>query len=364
MNKEKLSFLIKKYNITTWKVITGVLILLLVATRLLVQGNANFKPVAFIFGVYADLLMLIVKALLSITDLNVAFDFTIHEIIGQVETLKIGRFFFSINQIASIFIICLVTKSPIKNKLFAFFIGFVAITIYNSLRIFSHLLYPETTSLHHWFSNIVLIPRWLIVLGFAWYFWRKYPSIINYLKSKFRFSDDFIKAAFIKVALIILIYHLVVIITFNDYFFINGQHLIDLVLSTSKLVLDLMGYESWINHRLIYGQKASLYMDDACIGINLMFLFAAFIYIMPGAAKHKWWFIPLGLVFIIALNCLRVILIFINLTNNATYSIPLEIHDLFTYPVLVLAFFMWMIWINKFMNKGKMPQSEKSVVAQ
>ena len=364
MSKEKLSFYIKKYNITTWKVIVGILILLLVATRFLVQDNASLQPITWIFSIYADLLMLTVKALLSVTQLTVTFDFFSHQIIGQVETLKIDRFFFSINQIASIFIICLVTKTPIKSKLLAFIIGLLAVTFYNSLRIFLHLLIPETTSLHHWFSNILLIPRWLIVLIFAWFFWKKFPSILDNIKARFKFSDNFIQSAFIRIAVIIVIYHLVVIITFNDYFFINGQHLIDLVLAVSKFILDILGYESWINHRLIYGNSASLYMDDACVGMNLMFLFAAFIYIMPGASKHKWWFIPLGLVFIIALNCLRVILIFINLTNNTTYSIPLEIHDLFTYPVLVVTFFMWMIWINKFMNKEKSPKLEKDDVSE
>ncbi|NJO88362.1 MAG: hypothetical protein HC831_04875 [Chloroflexia bacterium] len=104
---------------------------------------------------------------------------------------------------------------------------------------------------------------------------------------KFKLSNDFINSAFVKLGIIIVVYHLVVIIAFNNYFFISGQHLIDLVLGTSKFVLDLLGYESWINHRLIYGYKASLYMDDACLGIGLMFFFAAFIYVLPGAAKHN-----------------------------------------------------------------------------
>jgi exosortase/archaeosortase family protein len=348
MSKEKLSLLIKKYNITPWKVIVAVLILLLIVIRFLVQNKATLEPVEYIFGLYADFLMVNVKALLSMFNHKVTFNFPTHEIIGAVETLKIDRFFFSINQIAIFFLICLITKSPVKDKLIYFLIGFLIFTFYNSLRILVHVLVPETATVHHWLFNTVLIFRWLIVLIFAWVFWKKYTSVLDYLKTKLKLSDSFIKSAFIKLAVIIIVYHFVVIIAFNDYFFISGQHLIDLVLGTSKFVLDLMGYESWINHRLIYGYTASLYMDDACLGIGLMFFFAAFIYVLPGAAKNKWWFIPLGLAIIIALNCVRVILIFVNLTNNASYTIPLEIHDLFTYPVLVVTFFMWMIWINKF----------------
>ncbi len=348
MSKEKLSLFIKKYNITPWKVIVTVLILLLIAARFLVQNKTTLKPIEYIFGLYADILMVNVKALLSIFSHKVTFSFPTHEIIGPIETLKIDRFFFSINQIASIFLICLITKSPIKDKLIYFFAGFLILTFYNSLRIFAHVLVPETATVHHWLFNFVLIFRWFIVLIIVWFFWRKYPSVLDYLKTKLKLSDSFVKSAFIKLSVIVIVYHLVVIIAFNDYFFINGQHLIDLVLGASKLVLDMMGYESWINHRLIYGYSASLYMDDSCLGIDLMFFFAAFVYILPGATKNKWWFVPMGIAIIIALNCVRVILIFVNLTNNTTYTIPLEIHDLFTYPVLVFTFFMWTIWINKF----------------
>ncbi len=364
MSKEKLSIIIKKYNITPWKVIVAILILSLIIVRFLLQNKASLKPVEYIFGLYSDFLMVNVKALLSIFGHEANFSFPTHEIIGAIETLKIDRFFFSINQITIFFLICLVTKSPVKDKLVYFFVGFLIFTFYNSLRIFVHVLVPETATVHHWLFNIVLIPRWLIVLFFTWHFWNKYPSVLNYLQTKLKLSDSFIKSAFVKLSIIIVVYHLVAIIAFNDFFIINGQHLINLVLGTSKFFLDLMGYESWINHRLIYGYSASLYMDDACLGIGLMFFFAAFIYVLPGSAKNKLWFIPVGIAVIIILNCARVILIFVNLTNNTTYTIPLEIHDLFTYPVLVVTFFMWMIWINKFMNKGKMPQSEKSVVAQ
>lgn len=116
-----------------------------------------------------------------------------------------------------------------------------------------------------------------------------------------------------------------------------------------------MGYESIINGRLIFYNGVSLYMDDACLGINLMFLFAAFIVVLPGSAKHKLWFIPSGIFIIILLNCLRAILIFVHISEHKTYNLPLEIHDLFTYPVLVFTFFMWYIWLNKFFRPQRIP---------
>ncbi|NJO88361.1 MAG: hypothetical protein HC831_04870 [Chloroflexia bacterium] len=94
MSKEKLSVLIKKYNITLWKVIVAVLILLLVIVRFLIQSKVTIKPIEYIFGFYADFLMVNVKALLSIFGYKVTFSFSTHEIIGTIETLKVDRFSF------------------------------------------------------------------------------------------------------------------------------------------------------------------------------------------------------------------------------------------------------------------------------
>jgi exosortase/archaeosortase family protein len=208
-------------------------------------------------------------------------------------------------------------------------------------------------SVHNWLFNLLLIPRWLIVLFFIYYYWNKFPEIKGVIERKFDFSSELLRYTFIKIALIVVIYQLFIIITFNNYFYLNGTHLIWLILNTSKYLIQFLGYNCLISNRIIYGDNASLYMDDACLGIDLMFLFASFIVVIPGKIKHKIWFIPLGILIILLLNCLRVVLIFVNLSKNRSYSLPLEIHDLFTYPVLIFTLLLWIIWINKFLIKKK-----------
>jgi exosortase/archaeosortase family protein len=241
-----------------------------------------------------------------------------------------------------------VAKSPFVNKAVSFLIFFIIISFYNSVRISLHAIYPQTATVHNWFFNLVLIPRWLLVVGFAWYYWKKFPTPIEWLKKRFGFEQTYIRNTFVKIALLVLVYYIVIILTFNNLIFLNGDLLISFILKTSKYFIELLGYQCWIDNRLIYSTKVSLYMDDACIGINLMFLFAAFISLLPGALKHKLWYIPSGLIIIILLNCLRVVFIFINMSRSGSYTLFMDVHDLYTYPVLVFTFLMWMIWINKF----------------
>jgi exosortase/archaeosortase family protein len=169
--------------------------------------------------------------------------------------------------------------------------------------------------------------------------------------NKFNFSEKLIHQSFIKIGCIVILYYFVVIIAFKNLFFINGSLLVDFVLNTSKYWLDNFGYPATVSGKYISGPGAVLYMDDACLGIDLMFLFASFIGMMPGPVRHKIWFIPLGISAIIIMNCLRVILIFVNTTNHNGYTLPFEIHDVFTYPVLVFTFSMWVIWINRFYKR-------------
>ena len=358
MMKVKIPKFFEKNNISTKKIIVISVLIILFVLRYLIQEKIMIKPIQFIFHIYADFLIANTKIILYFFKSNLQYDYANNLIINNLSILKIDRFYFSSNQIITAFIIILITKSPTYNKIKAFLFVFLILTLYNSLRISLHAAYPSTISVHNWFFNLVLIPRWLIVLIFVHIYWTKFPEIKEQIKRKFNFSEKLLRYTFVKIAFIIVIYHLVVIITFNNYFIINGSMLISFILKLSKYFIDLIGYTCFVNNRFIYGTNASLYMDDACLGIDLMFLFASFIVIIPGPIKHKFWYIPMGLIIIVLLNCARVILIFINLTEHLRYSIPFEIHDIFTYPVLVFTLFLWIIWINKFLKQIQNPEKE------
>ncbi|MFN8255575.1 MAG: exosortase/archaeosortase family protein [Bacteroidales bacterium] len=350
-----------KVNLSAGKIFLSFLILAIIATKILLHKRIEIIPVSYFLNLYSDILIAISQVLLQFSNTTLIFNYESHQIINSLHTIKVDVFYFSVNQILTAILIILITKSPIKFKILYLIFTMLIFTVYNSIRLSLHVLWPETISVHHWIFNIFLIPRWLLVLLIVHLYWKKFPSLKELIMNKFNFSNKFIHQSFIKIACLVILYYFVVIIAFNNFFFINGRLLVDFVLNTSKYWLENFGYPATVSGKYITGPGAVLYMDDACLGIDLMFLFASFIGMMPGPVRHKIWFIPTGISVIIILNCLRVILIFVNTTNHNGYTLPFEIHDVFTYPVLVFTFLMWVIWINRFYKRN---QVEQKVLSQ
>lgn len=347
----KIENIIKKYNISPNKVIVAIFLIIIILLSILVRNNIHSVIFTKISNVYSDFLILSVK-LFSNHSHNLTFDLVKNQILSANFKIHITRFYFSLFQIISIFILVIITKSPFKNKILIFFIGFVTITLYNILRILFHAYFPSTISTHNLWFNLILIPRWLIVIAFVYFYWQKFPNIRDFLRTKLKFDNKYYKRFIYTLSILVVAYYLIVILMFNDYIFLNGSLLIKTVLNSSKSILHYFGFQTWVGNRLLYNEKAALYMDDACIGINLMFVFAAFILLLPGKAANKLWFIPMGLIIIVLLNILRIVFIFISMYKaNGHYILPLDIHDVFTYPVLIFTLLLWNWWINKFMFK-------------
>jgi exosortase/archaeosortase family protein len=305
----------------------------------------------FLLNIYSDILIAGVKIIYSTFKNELFFDFLNNSIILKDDTILVDRFFFSLNQLLAIFILVLITKSKFKDKIIFFIVGFVAITLYNIIRISVHVSLPDTISVHHWFFILMLIPRWIIVIFFTYYLWKRNPKTKDFIIEKLNLREKYFSSFYIKLSIANILYAFLIIWAFSDVFILNGETFVSFILNSSKSILDSFGLQSWIRGRYLYSDLVSLYMDDACIGINLMFLFAVFIAVLPGKVLHKIWYITTGLLVIIFLNIARIVLIFVNLTNNqGYYKLPLEIHDIFTYPVLVVTFIMWAIWINKFVK--------------
>ena len=341
--------LLKKYKITTEILVIFFIILALLGLRLIIQKYPELGFYQKISNVYSDILIFNTKLLFSFIENDFIFDFANNTIISEGKNIKINRFFFSLNQIALLFGLVLITKSPYKNKAIFFTAGFLIFSFYNILRISVHVNHPETIYIKNWLFNLLLIPRWIIFVALVYYYWNKYPTIKNFILNKFNLTESFYKKFFIKTIVLITIYYFMIIIIFNNIFIINGQLLVNSILNTSNFFINQFGYESWLAGKTLWGYDVALYMDDSCIGINLMFLFAAFIAMLPGSFWHKLWFIPIGLFIIIIINITRIVFIFISISNNkGVYNLPLEIHDIFTFPVLGFTLLLWMLWINKF----------------
>lgn len=188
--------LFQKYNITAEKIIIAAVLLLIIIARFLTQNSILLKPIQTIFDLYGKILLANTKLLLSFSDADILFDYAKNQVICQDQVLTINRYFFSINQIVAIIILVLFTKSPYKSKILFFLAAFVIFTLYNSIRISLHAMLPGTNYVHNWISNLILMPRWLLVLLFTYIYWEKYPALKEILKSRFGFTEQFLKKTF------------------------------------------------------------------------------------------------------------------------------------------------------------------------
>lgn len=133
-----------------------------------------------------------------------------------------------------------------------------------------------------------------------------------------------------------------------------------LILYVSEKILDTIGLEAHQSGTIIFieGASQSVNLLRGCMGRNLMGIFAGFILAFPGNYKHKLWYIPTGIAFIILINIFRVI----GLAYNS-YCCPENTqfnHDtFFNYSIYLLTFVMWTIWVQKFSPLRKKKQEEK-----
>lgn len=311
-----------------------------------IKYQPNLWGVKHILNSYSDLLIWSTKL---ISNKNNIYDFANNTIIANEQKIKIDFFFFSFYHIILAWAILSVTPSPLIKRILCTIAVIVTFTIYNTFRIAIHITNPATIATYNLLFNILLIPRWLFVIGLLYYYWQKYPKLKDFLLEKFSFNDNFYKKSILKLLILIATYYLVIIIFFNKYFYVNGSLLVDFILNSSKMIIKTMNIDVWLLNRLIYNDKTAIFMEDSCIGVNLMFIFASFIILMPGKRWHRIIFISIGIFLIILINIIRIVLIFVMLYKaNNVYNFPIDWHDVFTYPVLLFTLLMWNLWLNKF----------------
>ena len=233
-------------------------------------------------------------------------------------------------------------------------IGLTGIVVFNTIRI---VIISCNAEVWHLCSSVIINNILVFALNVAFVFlllewFKNHYSLKKLLLERIKIPAIRLKSIVSKV-----IWALFAIIVIN---FITNTQFIPLVsylafgiLKTSEAVLNHFGYVAeMVNNRTIQGPNAGIYFSDSCLGLELMLTFAAFIAILDGRVWNKIWYITLGLVIIYMLNIARITLIFMHLVNNqGNYKLAINYHDIFTYPVYIIVFIMWVIWINRY-NKN------------
>ncbi|PIY08420.1 MAG: exosortase family protein XrtF [Flexibacter sp. CG_4_10_14_3_um_filter_32_15] len=127
--------------------------------------------------------------------------------------------------------------------------------------------------------------------------------------------------------------------------------LIEWVGKSSTELLTWFGFDASyqvLPHTVSLNSISCVSVGAPCNGLALFALFASFILATPVSIKPKLVFIPLGVAVIFLLNVIRIAA----LTLNVKYypeSVDFNHHYLFTFIVYGVTFWIWIIWVNKFM---------------
>jgi len=138
----------------------------------------------------------------------------------------------------------------------------------------------------------------------------------------------------------------------KDYTLLD-EYLIHSMVGVSEWVLRGLGFALYeigsngLRWQLgIANSPGLLEIGEACDGLVLFVLFAAFILSFPGSVKRKLWFIPLGILSIHIANLMRVVtLVMLNFYRPEWLAFN---HD-YTWTVLIYGFIFWLwyVWTER-----------------
>ena len=170
--------------------------------------------------------------------------------------------------------------------------------------------------------------------------------------SIYNFKNPFVKFITSSV-FFILFWELIYFFYLEPNGFIDNQITIDLIALTNK-ILQAIGYgvlpvqdaNTEIKIAGIDG-TTGVWVGDPCNGLILFVLFLTFIIFYPFGFKHKFWFIPLGLISIHIINAARVASLAIILKYKPQW---LDFNHNYTFTILVYSyvFLLWLVWIKYF----------------
>lgn len=239
---------------------------------------------------------------------------------------------------------------PLWKRVLFFCSFYLIIIIFNIIRIiFLSFCYSQVWQISPNMLNgsLVLLIHFGL-LWFALYWFRQNISFKRLLLKRFDVTKENLKKIVRNFSIAVTIIIVVIFFTYTQIIpFIS--YISKGVLHFSQLFLHGLGYNTYIWGRFIYTSEATIFFSDTCAGIELMLIYLSFILIFNG--RKKLLFILSGLVIIFIMNILRISIIMAYLIHHkGIYSLPINIHDLYTYPVYLVTFLLWVIWINKFGN--------------
>ena len=131
-----------------------------------------------------------------------------------------------------------------------------------------------------------------------------------------------------------------------------NRWIIDKIVRHSESLMSFFGVESaefddgQYRKRLGVMGSTGVTIGAPCNGLVLFALFVIFVLAFPGRWKHKLWFLPVGIIGIHVMNCLRVIALAVIFDYNPDW---LEFNHDYTFTIVVYSFvfLLWYIYVNR-----------------
>jgi exosortase/archaeosortase family protein len=239
-----------------------------------------------------------------------------------------------------------ITRAPNRSKIFftllSIVIHYFFVSYYIAFGIYQTIAgnYDEyIPALPLGIGNITLLSILLI-----WYKINK-TSVLDTF-TIVRLDKDLRKKKADAIFAVFYLYIIVVQIVPN---FIDFYLWVLLLSKSSQFILGLMGINSSIEPFHLVGTNGSLYINQGCLGLKTMFLFAAIVFLTGNQTKNRLIFITGGLIFLTLVNNLRLVFLFKLVQKFGDDMIKINhFHDLYTYIVYFIIFILWVIWFEKF----------------
>lgn len=125
------------------------------------------------------------------------------------------------------------------------------------------------------------------------------------------------------------------------------------VARASQFILSLANYDlELLQHNVLkYENGVAVRIVWSCTGIKQAYIFFCLIAFYKGNLKHKFWYIPLGLVVVYITNIFRISAIIALIQNNPQWFDLIHEH-LFKYFFYLVLFGIWVLWEEKIKSKN------------
>jgi exosortase/archaeosortase family protein len=153
--------------------------------------------------------------------------------------------------------------------------------------------------------------------------------------------------------ILVLFFFLIIIRSFLLDFFPFRNYVHFLLVST-QFFASLFNYDGYISGDQLIGPTGALAVSKHCLGFLTMYIFAAMVYLTRTKnPKINWIFILSGLAFLVVLNIVRLVLLFIVVQGPDGVNTAMDHHDIYNYIIFAIIFVMWIVWWEVFLGKEK-----------